>query len=113
MLPPASWKAMMQGQAEHFGEDLSLAPDAIAQLTQLAMAPLAAEPWACWKTRSSIDSGAAPLRITETPYWKARHEDLEPRLFKAPVSNGGHDCAACHRDAASSIFHPRMIHISQ
>lgn len=114
MLPAASWDATFAGQSEHFGEDLALGEAALRELQRISRAASANEPWACWKTRTSVSAGEAPLEISLTPYWKRAHAALAPAQIKNPPRvAGAHDCGACHRDALSSIFHPRMIQIPQ
>jgi hypothetical protein len=111
MLPMRSWDATFAGQANHFGEDLSLDAAAVRRLDAIAKRGVEGESWACWKTRMSIEPSQSPLKITASPYWLERHRSLDESRFKPPVSSGPHDCGACHRDAASSIFHPRFIRV--
>jgi cytochrome b len=107
-LPARSWDRMMREQAGHFGEDLSLSAATVKAL--LAEAHAGKPPtWAEWKLESSAPANEAPQRITELRYWRRAHRDLPDSAFKAPVSSGRHDCESCHVDAASGIFHPRMI----
>ena len=107
LLPLRSWERTTREQDKHFGEDLSLSAASIARLLQAAGAPPAS--WGEWKLARSAPSGEAPLRITELGFWRHVHHDIPDVRFKAPGANGRHDCEACHRDAASGIFHPRMI----
>jgi cytochrome b len=108
LLPMRSWDRMFAEQEKHFGEDLSLSHGAIKALNDEAQASAPAT-WAERKLVDSIPQADAPLRISEAPFWVHVHHDLPASAFKAPVSTGRHDCEACHVDAASGIFHPRMI----
>jgi cytochrome b len=108
LLPARSWERMMDEQAEHFGEDLSLSPDVSKALLDEAHAHRIST-WAAWKLMHSAPPGESPQRITELRFWRRAHEDLPDSAFKPPVSQGRHDCESCHLDAASVIFHPRMI----
>jgi len=108
LLPARSWDRMMTEQAEHFGEDLSLSPALVKALLAEAHAA-ASSPWAAWKLSTSAAPADAPQRITELRFWRRAHRDLPDSAFKSPVSSGRHDCESCHLDAASGIFHPRMI----
>jgi hypothetical protein len=108
LLPQRSWERMLREQENHFGEDLSLSGANSREL--LAIASRTPPPsWGAWKLGASIADGEAPLRITASRFWRHAHRNLPPAAYKAPVSSGRHDCEACHRDATSGIFHPRMI----
>jgi cytochrome b len=109
LLPLRSWERMLAEQESHFGEDLSLNAASLRQLTADASVVPADPPWAAWKLSHSVPARESPQRITELGFWKRAHRDLPESSFKAPISNGRLDCEACHRDAASGIFHPRMI----
>ena len=107
LLPLRSWKRMLDEQDRHFGEDLGLADAAVARL--LALANVAPESWAARELSTSVRDGEAPQRLTEVGRWKQMHARVPADRFKPPNAAGPHECDACHRDAASGIFHPRMI----
>jgi cytochrome b len=108
LLPMRSWERMMKEQAQHFGEDLSLSQNVAKALLEEARADRTST-WAAWKLAHSAPASDAPQRISELRFWRHAHEGLPPSAFKAPVSQGKHDCESCHVDAASGIFQPRMI----
>jgi hypothetical protein len=108
LLPARSWERMLKEQAEHFGEDLSLSPKVASALLAQADADRTST-WAAWKLSHSAPQGDSPQRITELRFWRRAHHELPEAAFKPPVSQGRHDCESCHVDAASGIFHPRMI----
>ena len=107
LLPARSWERMLREQDRHFGEDLSL-PSAKIELLRRAIEPPPPS-WAAWKLARSAAPGEEPQKISELPYWRAAHRRIPVAHFSAPHSAGRHDCEACHRDALSGIFHPRMI----
>ena len=112
LLPFASWVRTLEEQDRHFGEDLGLGAAGVARLLEHARK----EPtpsWGAWKIATSVPKGESPLEISTTPFWRAAHASLPDSAFRAPVSAGRHECEACHRDAASGIFHPRMIHMAK
>ncbi len=108
LLPMRSWERMMKEQAEHFGEDLSLSPSVAKALLDEARSDRTST-WAAWKLARSAAPDDSPQRISELRFWKHAHHDLPPAAFRPPVAQGKHDCDACHVDAASGIFQPRMI----
>ena len=107
LLPFPSWERTLHEQDRHFGEDLSLSEAGAARLLREAKSPPPS--WAAWKLAQSVPAGEAPLRITETRFWRHAHHEIPAARFKPPGASGRHDCEACHRDAVSGIFHPRMI----
>lgn len=111
LLPPRSWERMLREQDRHFGEDLSLPEGTIARL-RLAI-DVAPPSWSAWKLARSAASADAPQKITELPYWREAHRRVPVARYSPPHAAGRHDCEACHRDALSGIFHPRMIHSSK
>jgi cytochrome b len=108
LLPSRSWRRMFEEQHRHFGEDLALEDGTRDALQAFALrhAAEALESPVAWKMATTIAPDAAPLRITETAYWKERHARLDTSTWKAiPAS----DCGACHRDAEAGAFAPGGI----
>jgi cytochrome b len=112
ILPAASWDRMLDEQHEHFGEDLGLSPAKIAVLRDYArrMPPAS---WGAWKLQRSATAAGSPQRLSEVAFWRHAHHGLPDSAFRPPSSAGRHECEACHADAHSGIFHPRMIHMSK
>jgi cytochrome b len=111
LLPARSWQRIFAGQHEHFGEDLDLAPATSRALEDYAVANAAdrlGSPVA-YRIERSVPAGQAPERISDTAYWRERHERLDPALFKRIHAS---DCGACHRDAESASFSALAIHVS-
>lgn len=106
LLPARSWRRMLDAQSDHFGEDLFLAPKTVTALREYAAANSAGqtEREASWRTLRSLPGNETPLRITDTPYWKRVHRDIDAAVWKRPSVNGQFNCAACHRDAESGGF---------
>jgi hypothetical protein len=113
MLPTRSWQRMLREQKDHFGEDLSLPERKLAALEQHAVGDAAAPRWFALMLQASVAPGTSPQKITDTDFWRARHRRIEDKRFKTAPVSGKHDCAACHGDAASGIFSPRLIHIPE
>lgn len=106
LLPARSWKAMMEGQALHFGEDLFLEQESIT-LIQEFMTGNAAEQFAteaAWKINNSIPPNEAPLSITETAYWQDKHNEIPEGIWEHPEVKGKSNCIACHIDAEDGTF---------
>lgn len=106
LLPSASWKAIMSGLDDHFGENAELPADAAAQLSRFL-------------DRNASDRGDglrnarllrgvevdAPLRITGLPYFEREHDEIPGRMVEDnPRVASFSNCDACHQDAALGLF---------
>jgi len=111
LLPARSWSAMWEHSQDHFGEDLALQEPTAAHLAAFAAAHAAdaLESNVAWKIATTTPAQAAPLRVSETPYWKKRHARLDAQTWKSVHPS---ECNACHRDAESGAFSPRAIEVA-
>jgi len=109
--PAATWKAIMAGLKDHFGENAALDAATTEKLTAYALANSSEK----WDTRVAnlmrMPAKDKPLRITENERWKRIHGKLPERFFKAKAVGGKLNCTNCHRDAETGIFTPRAIDI--
>jgi len=110
-LPASSWKALMGGLDDHFGENASLDSATAAEIE-------------AWLTANAADTAdtkpahllsrtadAAPFTLTETPFWKRVHAGLPKELFASRPVGSASNCAACHRDAETGLMSPFAIDI--
>ncbi len=106
LLPGASWKRIMSGLEDHFGDNAELDPAVQRKLTAYLIAH-SAERSHLRRARAVMRSvgDSAPLRITETRWFRHEHDEIPARWVK------GNDevrrfsqCDACHRDAARGRF---------
>ncbi|MCG7916446.1 MAG: diheme cytochrome c [Candidatus Thiodiazotropha taylori] len=113
-LPEASWRLVMSGLEEHFGENAELSDyetDFILNyLTQNAAETLKGE--ISRKVIWSIRSKQPPIRITETDFFKHEHDEIAPRVLynngeKIQFSN----CDSCHTRAIQGAFNEHEIEI--
>ena len=106
LLPSRSWQRLMAQQAQHFGSDLALdeatTQALLAFLTQESADKHATE--AAFKIEQSLPASAAPLRITETPYWVKKHRELSAADWQLPAVKSKANCGACHSDAEAGTF---------
>ena len=113
LLPSRSWLRMMETQADHFGEDLALEPadaDAILKF-QIANSAEQALTEVAWKNSRSIPREQTPLRITDVPYWKQKHREIDAAVWDSSAVNGRWNCDACHLDAAQGTFEDGAMRI--
>ena len=113
LAPRARWMALMDGLADHFGEDASLEPG-VATAIRAWLAGNSAEKW---DTRAAHEFAFAdardPLRPTATRYWIRTHSRVPEAVFKSRAVGAKGACDACHRDAATGRFDPQAIAIPE
>lgn len=106
LLPARSWQKMMAEQDKHFGTDLGLdeatGAAVLAFLVNNAAERSSRE--AAFKINRSIKAGDTPLRITETPYWIAKHREIADAMWRSAKVKSKANCAACHLDAEEGTF---------
>lgn len=113
LLPARSWKVMMQEQASHFGEDLYLQQDTVNEIMTFLVENAAEQELteAAWKINRSIPKTETLQRITETPYWIKKHQDISDPIWKHLKVKGKVNCAACHLDAEAGTFEDAAMHL--
>lgn len=106
LLPARSWDAMLAGQDDHFGEELFLDEETVTELQAFLFNNAAeshlTEP--AWKIDRSVPPTEIPLRITETRYWRNKHQDIDEQYWRSDQIAGKGDCTACHLDAEEGWF---------
>ncbi|MDO8264663.1 MAG: diheme cytochrome c [Gallionella sp.] len=101
LLPAESWRKVMTGLDKHFGSDASLTNQENKEITAF-LVNNASNRWS---------ASTAPLRITETAWFKRKHDDREisPAVWKNPLVKSPANCAACHPQAERGDFSERNI----
>ncbi len=106
----AAWQSIMNGLADHYGEDASLDEET----TTIIRTYLDENNAGTFDTEVSqrvgrIDSPS--FRMTDTAYWKKRHEDIDSSVFRLKAVGSKVNCNNCHKDAASGRFDDANIHV--
>jgi hypothetical protein len=101
LLPAASWRKLLAAGAleDHFGDNAELDNDVRTKLLTF-LEQNAADKSYYKRSRKIMASlkGATPLRITEIPYIRRKHEEIPERLVKSnPDVKSLSNCNACHR----------------
>ncbi|HWJ19268.1 MAG TPA: cytochrome b/b6 domain-containing protein [Geobacterales bacterium] len=111
LAPAATWKAVMDGMADHFGENATLDPTKASSIRDWLTANASER----WDTRAANMlrrvNVADPQRITSTPGWTRVHEDIPDSVFKSKAVGAKGACKACHSDAETARFDPQSIAI--
>jgi cytochrome c553 len=113
LLPERSWQKMMAGLDKHFGESATLDAPTRAEIEQFLVANSADKQDGRRSQRivQSIPASAAPLRISETDYFIARHDEVSPSTFKRKSIGSAANCIACHKNADKGNFSESQIKI--
>lgn len=92
LLPAESWGRLMDGLADHFGEDASL-PPAVAASVRAYLTGAAAR-----------RGDAQVLRITEQPWWLRKHRRVRPAVWQREDVRAKLNCPACHEGADRGLY---------
>lgn len=103
LLPRASWERIMAGLDRHFGENASLPPQTVSEIT-------------AFLSRNAEDvgrvaDGMAPLRISETSWFRREHREIGPAVWKRKQVGSPANCGACHREAEKGNFNEHGVKI--
>lgn len=105
LLPARSWRAVMAGLADHFGESAELDAATTATLTSW-LTTNAAETHSHPRSAKILRSvrGTTPLRPSQTPYLLAKHDEIAPAVFRRKAVASRSNCGGCHRGAEQWEF---------
>ncbi|VAW85956.1 hypothetical protein MNBD_GAMMA17-1088 [hydrothermal vent metagenome] len=113
LLPERSWRKIMAGLEDHFGENSELdEPDRLkieAYLTSNAGDHSNYK--RSKKLMRSIPDSDTPLRITMIPYLKKEHREIPEGALKHDKIRSISNCDACHTTAEKGSFGERGINI--
>lgn len=113
LLPAESWKRIVAGLDNHFGDNASVDEAARKEILDYLLSSSAdrSTTEASMKLLNSIEKGRAVLRITEIPYWVAKHSDIAEEVYKRSSVVSKSNCKACHPGADTGSFEDRDIRI--
>jgi hypothetical protein len=95
-LPTRSWRAIMDGLPRHFGENAALAPDETQKIGDYLAANAADANGRGSPVLRGLRAVDVPLRITETPFWIGRHDEVSSAQFERASIKSKSNCLACH-----------------
>jgi hypothetical protein len=106
-LPEASWRLLMSGLEDHFGENAELTDeDHEFILNYLRInAAAASDREISRKVLWSIRTAPVPLRITETGFFQHEHDEIPPQVLRNNGENiSFSNCDACHGRALQGSY---------
>ena len=114
LLPARSWRKIMAGLENHFGEDATLSPEVNKEIRSYLVynAGDVRRGEDSRKLLRRLSADEAPMRITHLPYFKRKHGEIPARLVTGnarvrSISN----CEACHTQAARGVFEEDTVKI--
>jgi len=114
LLPARSWQKMMGDLENHFDENAELDKDTQAELTKYLVENAAdhADYKRSKRIMSSLGKNDTPLRITETPYFIRKHDEIPKRMVQDNPKLGSFSkCAACHVNAEKGAYEEDEVRI--
>lgn len=113
LLPEKSWRKIMVGLDQHFGENASLdsvSRDEITRFLAMHSADKANNRRA-QRFNQSIPANDTPVRITETRYFASKHDEISATTFKRKSIGSAANCIACHQGAEKGNFSESQVKI--
>lgn len=102
LLPAPAWRRLMAGLDRHFGSNASIDARSAAEIGAFL------ENNAGLGKRGS-DSGT--LRISETPWFRRKHDEVVASTWKNPKVKTAANCSACHAGAERGDFNEHAVRI--
>jgi cytochrome c553 len=102
LLPAPAWRRMMTGLDKHFGTDAGIDARTAAEIGAFL------ENNAGQGKRGS-DSGT--LRISETPWFRRKHDEVAASTWKNSKVQTAANCTACHAGAERGDFDEHAVRI--
>jgi len=114
LLPEKSWRKMMAGLDDHFGDNAELSADVNKNILDYLVANSADKSDYKRSTRivGSLQVGEVPLRISDTVYFKRKHNEIPARFVADNKDVGSYSkCAACHTRAEQGSYNEHEVKI--
>lgn len=114
LLPTRSWAKIMTGLEEHFGDNAELDAETLKNITNFLVLNSAdnSDYRRSRKIMRSLDSNDAPIRISETPYIKRKHDEIPNKMIKYNKKvNSLANCSACHSKAEQGLYDEDGVNI--
>ncbi|MDD4973316.1 MAG: diheme cytochrome c [Bacteriovorax sp.] len=113
LLPARSWTKMMSTLNKHFGENAELDPATQKEITDFLVQNSSDRVHTRRgdKILSGIGRNEEILRISETSYFKSKHDEISPSVYKRKAIGSPANCLACHSGAEKGDFSEDNVRI--
>ena len=114
LLPAGSWRKVLEGTDDHFGETVDLDPEARIEITGYLTSNAADRSPAelSRKIMKCLD-GLTPQRITDISCFKKKHHEISSRKLKQSSVGSLSNCVACHRTAQNGVYDDDSVSIPE
>jgi hypothetical protein len=114
LLPSASWLKILNQLDDHFGEEIEVHPDTIKTISEYLKTNGAENSLSNLSKKIIRNLGKqVPMRITDIPYIRREHHEVDPALFKRKSIGSFANCAACHINAEKGIYDDDDVEIPE
>lgn len=112
LLPSGSWEKILANLPAHFGEKVDLEEKSKENIHEYLISN-SAEHSSAKRAKKILKSleGQTPLRITETPYIREKHRELDSSIFSKPSIGSRSNCVACHSAAEQGNYDDDIVKI--
>jgi len=105
LLPSDSWDKILNGLADHFGEDIDLDPESKKIIVKYLKANAANYSSAKLSAKIMRSLGhQTPLKITLVPYIQRKHHEIQLNVFKRESIGSQSNCLACHTTSEKGVY---------
>lgn len=114
LLPARSWTKIMSELDNHFADNAEVDAATNQSITEFLLSNSADKSSyrRSGKFNNSIKSDAVPVRISDTPYFRRKHDEVPDRLVTGnPKVKSFSQCNACHAKAEQGSFNEHDIRI--
>lgn len=113
LLPKNAWRVMMGDLENHFGDDAWVNPATNASILAFLLANSAEDSThqSSLKILKSLKGNDTTIAITQTPFWKHKHEDIEKDVFSSKEVKTKANCKACHKDIDRGLIENDLISV--
>jgi hypothetical protein len=114
LLPSASWLKILNQLDNHFGEKIETDPATIKNISDYLTTNGAENSSAERSVKIMRCLGnETPIRITDIPYIRKKHHELDPAIFKRKSIGSMSNCVACHTTAENGIYDDDDVRIPE
>ena len=113
LLPRESWSKMMDTLDDHFGDDASLDDKTRVSIREylLKNAAESSSKESAVYILNSLKEKKDIIAVTQTPYWLARHKNIDKKIFSQKEIKSKSNCKACHSDIEKGLIEDMNIKI--
>ena len=111
LLPSASWKLVMNGLSDHFGENAELNAEDVTAILDYLQENAADRSSFGRSAAFARNSNEQQLRIIESRYFVRKHDEIPQRFIKDERIGSFSNCVACHVSAEKGIYDEHDVRI--